>query len=291
MRATRALPSPEGPGDDGAVLPDGQVVTVDALVDGVHWDARLSLEDVGWKAVAVSVSDLAAMGARPAWMVIAVSLPDPAAAGPIAAGVGAACARWGVALVGGDTTRAPVAVVTVTMVGRAVAAPLLRSGARPGDALWATGTPGLAGAGWRLADPPTAALAALRRPQPPLEFALGLAAGGLASAAMDLSDGLAADLARLCAASGVGCELDGDAVIAALPGVPDALACALGGGDDYELLFTAPAANDDAIAAIAAATGTVARRIGRITDGAALVRVGGRAAPLAGPTFEHWGAA
>lgn len=297
IRATRAPPSPAGPGDDGAVLADGTVVTVDTLVDGVHWDARLSMADVGYKSVAVSVSDLVAMGARPGWMVLALTLPDPAAAAAFTEGFAEAAHRFGVTLVGGDTTQGPTATVTVTMAGRCVAAPLLRSGARAGDTVWATGTPGLAGAGWRLAAPPPDALAALRRPEPPLAFGLALAAAGYATAGMDLSDGLGADLHRLCAASRVGVEVDGDALTAGLrPRLGDALAdealaCAIGGGDDYQLLFTAPPGHDAAVRDLAAAHGVRVTAIGQITPSSLWVRVGADRRPLGGPAFAHWGAA
>ena len=294
VRATHAPPPPAGPGDDAAVLTDGLVVTVDTLVAGVHWDDRLSMADVGYKAVAVSVSDLAAMGARPAWMVLALTLPTPSMAG-FAEGFAEAARTFGVTLVGGDTTMGPTPTVTVTMAGRCVAAPMLRSGARVGDLVWATGTPGLAGAGWRLSNPPEPALAALRRPVPPLAFALALAQAGLASAAMDLSDGVGADLRRLCAASRVGVEVDGDALVAGLlPWVTeadDALGCAIGGGDDYQLLFTSPAVHNADVAAIAAAHGVRVTPIGVVTAAGLLLRHGGTPTALGGPAFAHWEAA
>jgi thiamine-monophosphate kinase len=199
-------------GDDAAVLSDGTAVTVDALVEGVHFDERLSAEDVGFKTLAVSVSDLGAVGARPRWAVLALSLPraDEAWCAGFARGLREACARWGVYLLGGDTTGVPVGgprVASLTLVGRCAQAPLARSGGRRGDRVWVTGTLGLAGAGWRLDAPPPEALQALRRPAPPLELALRCAASGLVHAAMDLSDGLAVDLPRLCAASGTGAAI------------------------------------------------------------------------------------
>jgi len=259
-----------GPGDDCALVGD-EALTVDTLVEGVHFDDRLSPEDVGYKAIAVSVSDLAAMGAEPTWALLALSLPrvvDRAWVAAFARGLGAACARWGVALVGGDTTRSPgPRFVSVTLGGRCPH-PVRRSGGRPGDALYVTGVPGLAAAGYTLADPPAAALAALRRPDPPLAFAQEIARLGLAAAMMDLSDGLAADLPRLCRASGTGARVDP----AALPdhpdlaAAPDRRALTLAGGDDYQLLVASR--HDEGLRACALAHGVRLTRIGHLTDDA-----------------------
>jgi thiamine-monophosphate kinase len=280
-----------GPGDDGAVLPLGDTVTVDALVEGCHFDARLSPADVGYKALAVSVSDLAAMGARPRWAVLALSLPshDAAWTGEFARGLGEACRRWQVALVGGDTTASPgPRVVSITAGGVLVGAPLRRDGARPGDLLWVTGTLGLAGAGWRLTAPPPAALAALRRPDPPVAFALAVARLGLASAAMDLSDGLAADLPRLLRSSRVHHPTLGAWIgPAALPvgDVPDALDHALRGGEDYQLLLSAPPARSAELQALAGAYGVRLTAIGRCTADATLSLGGGAWPP---PAYAHF---
>jgi thiamine-monophosphate kinase len=260
-------------------------------VEGVHFDARSSPADVGYKAVAVSVSDLGATRARPEWMVLALSLPDRPDRDRwvegLSRGLHEACARFGVYLVGGDVTGVPAGgpiFVSATLGGRLVDGPRTRSGARPGHDVWVTGWPGLAGAGWMSDDPPAAGLSALRRPVPPLAFALAL---DVASAAMDLSDGLAADLPRLCAASGVGAEIDPDA----LPVHPDLRARAdrlrfmTVGGDDYELLFTAAPEHHSRIRELA---GDVpVHRIGRI--------VAGNGARLAGvdwpvPAFSHFAA-
>ena len=118
-----------GPGDDAAVLHDGTAVSTDTLVEGVHWDERLGPDDVGYKAVTVSVSDVASMGARPSWVLLNLSLPpdmDRAWVRAFARGVGQACTRWGVDLVGGDTTAGPVTVVTTTVGGPCLAEPLTR---------------------------------------------------------------------------------------------------------------------------------------------------------------------
>lgn len=285
--------TPAGPGDDAAVLPDGTVVTVDALVEGVHWDARLAPADVGWKAVAVSVSDCAAMGARPAWMVLALSVPGPddaAWVGAFAIGLHAAATAFGVPLVGGDTTRSPgPRFVSITMGGRA-ARPILRSGARPGDDLWMTGWPGLAGAGYALADPPPAALIALRRPQPRVALGVALSEQALATAMMDLSDGLRADLPRLAARSGVGADVNPAAlpIHPALRAVPDVLRLQVAAGDDYELLFTARPDDRSRVLALAAELGVPCARIGAITAGLAVRLIG---ADWPTPIFAHFSGA
>lgn len=270
---------PVGPGDDAAVLADGTAVTVDALVEGVHWDDRLAPADVGYKAVAVSASDLAAMAARPAWMVLALALPSPPDLGWVrgfASGLASGADRFGVDLVGGDLTRAPVRVASLTMSGVVVAPPVQRAHARPGDDLWVTGTPGLAGAGYLLDDPPAAALGALRRPTPRVDLALAVATARLAHAMMDLSDGLASDLPRLCAASGVGARLKPARLPLhpALTHLDDPLPIQVSGGDDYELLMTAPPEHRDALTALAAGHGVRLTRVGQVTRGPRVELVG-----------------
>ncbi len=278
-----------GPGDDAALI-GSDAWTVDALLEGVHFDARLSPEDIGYKAIAVSASDLGAMGARPAWALLTLALPrpvDPVWVDAFARGVGAACRAFGVALVGGDTTRSPGPVCVTVTLGGPCPRPMLRSGGRPGDVLWVTGTPGLAALGYSLADPPPAALAALRHPEPPVAFALAVAAAGLATAAMDLSDGLAADLPRLCTASGVGAVVD-EAAMPAHPDLIDARAARLAGGDDYALLLAAPHASRDALLALAEAHGIRLTAIGRLTDAPEVCLARGT---WPDSPFSHFGAA
>jgi thiamine-monophosphate kinase len=278
-------------GHDCAVVDGDLALTADTLVEGVHFDQKLSAEDVGYKTVAVSVSDLAAVRAQPRWMVLALSLP----AGPrlegwsegFARGLHSACEAYGVHLVGGDTTRVPPGApifVSATLGGRCLAAPRARSGARPGDTLWVTGWPGLASVGWMLEHPPEASLAALRRPRPPLSFALAL---DLATAAMDLSDGLASDLPRLCEASGVGVTLFEEQVPVhpALSTSPVRRQAILAGGDDYELLFTAPPEAEGQIRELALQYGAMVSPIGRVT-----LERGARLAdgPWPSPAFAHF---
>ncbi|PJK00469.1 thiamine-phosphate kinase [Lysobacteraceae bacterium NML91-0213] len=273
-----------GIGDDAAVLqpPPGRqlVVCTDTLNAGVHFPDDTAPADIGWKALAVNLSDLAAMGAVPAWCTLSLSLPDadPARADALLDGLLELAAQHGVALVGGDTTRGPMSLC-VTAVGHvAPGGALRRDGARAGDELWVSGTLGDAAAalrGWSRGDPVLPALRTrLDRPTP--RVALGLALSGLATAAIDISDGLLADLGHLLAASRVGAEVDVDALPAST-----ALhaACAdaelrrglqAGGGDDYELCFTAPPALHDAVRAAAVRVGIPVTPIGRMRPGGAL---------------------
>lgn len=245
-------------GDDCALLlpPEQQAlaVTCDTLVAGTHFLPDDAPADVGWKTLAASVSDIAAMAARPRWATLALTLPevrhDWLAA--FAEGFYACADAYDVALVGGDTTRGPLAA-TVTLIGdvpqkRAVR----RGGARAGDELWVSGQPGRAALGLQCVqgalelpfDARAQCLAALRRPQPRL--ALGRLLAVRATAMLDVSDGLLADLGHLLRASRLGAQLWQDALpLAALQqmGVSQAQAmqAVLAGGDDYELLFAAPA--------------------------------------------------
>jgi thiamine-monophosphate kinase len=244
-----------GVGDDAAVLavPPGQrlVATVDTIVDGVHFPHGLAAEDVGWRALAVNLSDIAAMGALPAWATLSLSLPEADAVWleRFAAGLAELAVAHDVALVGGDTVRGPL-VVTVQVLGLVESHRwLTRSGARPGDRICVSGSPGDAGAGLELIQRGGAQTPAMRtlvrrfaRPEP--RIALGRRLRTYASAAMDVSDGLLVDLGKLCAASGCGADLDLDAlpISSALrhavtdPSVRERHV--LTGGDDYELLFT-----------------------------------------------------
>lgn len=279
-----------GIGDDAAVLamPPGHelVVAIDTLVDGVHFPHGTAPADIGWKALAVNLSDLAAMGATPAWALLALTLPPPESAHALSAFVEglahgfAELARPArVALVGGDTTRGPLAI-SVAVHGLVPAGMAIkRGGARPGDAVLVTGTLGDAAAGLAClrdghADIQTAEreylIGRLNRPAPRL--AAGIALRGRASACIDVSDGLLADLGHLCVASGVGAELEASQLplSSALLASFDAGAArdfALSGGDDYELCFTVPQADVAAVIAELACAGCRPTAIGRIVEG------------------------
>lgn len=269
-------------GDDAALLaprPGMQLaVSTDMLVAGTHFFADAEPEALGWKTLAVNLSDLAAMGAEPRWAFLALSLPgaDETWLAAFARGFFACAQAHGVDLAGGDTTRGPLNLC-VTVVGEVPAgAAITRGGARAGEDLWITGTPGLAALGLAhlrgelvlAADHAARCLDALHRPQPRVAF--GLALRGLASAMLDVSDGLLGDLGHILEASACGARLEAAALpLAALraAGADEALArrCVLSGGDDYELLFAAPAARRDAIAALGHALALPVARIGSLT--------------------------
>jgi thiamine-monophosphate kinase len=273
---------PEGQtwiGDDAAVLEGGLLVATDTLVEGVH--ARLDWcgpEAFGWKALAVNLSDVAAMGGEPVAAVVALTLPP--GSGDLGDGVMAglldAATTHRCPVVGGDTTSGPALVVTVTVLGRAPATgAVLRSGGRPGDAVMVTGPlggPAVAVAALLEGTAPAAASAArLHRPVPRLAEG-ALAAGAGATAMIDVSDGLAADVGHICERSGTGVELHGGSI----PLGPGAsLADALGGGDDYELVVCAPDPTRVA-GAFTAAGLTAPVVIGHLTEGPARLLDGAR---------------
>ena len=292
-----------GVGDDAALLAAPAagmlVLALDTLVEGAHFPAGFDARFVGHRALAVNLSDLAAMGADPAWALLGLTIPaaDENWLAGFSAGLDALARRHGVALVGGDTTRGPL-TVSLALAGSVPAGQALhRQGARPGDDLWVSGTPGDAAAGLailqgRLAAQGRARDALLARFQlPQARVALGAALRGIATSCIDVSDGLAADLAKLCAASGVGADvasrdipLSAGLCSAALPQVR--LAYALGGGDDYELLFSADESARARLASLDA--GVVLKRIGAITAEPG-VRVDG--APVerdSGHGFDHF---
>ena len=247
-----------GIGDDAALLdmPPGSelVAAVDSIVAGRHFPEGADARSIGHRALAVNLSDLAAMGATPAWATLALTMPaaDAAWLERFAAGLLDLADAHGVALVGGDTTRGPL-TISVQLLGHVPRGRALRrSGARAGDLLAVTGTLGDAGAGLEfvgaaLPETRPAALELIRRfeyPMPRVRF--GLAARGIASAAMDLSDGLVGDLPKLAQASGLAAHVSverlpmSESMRAVVPAA-QALAWALAAGDDYELLLAVPA--------------------------------------------------
>ncbi len=294
-----------GIGDDGAVVrpPPGYdlVVATDAIFEGTHFPDGIPPAAVGHRALAVNLSDLAAMGAEPLWCSLALSLPrvDADWLGEFSRGFLALADRCQVSLIGGDTVRGPLgACVTVHGCVRPGTA-ILRSGARAGDGIWVTGHPGEAVAGRRLlapgAQPPDDATLQLQQrflyPEPRL--AEGRALAGLASAMLDVSDGLADDLGKLMAASGTGAEMEVERLplsAAHLLRAPDsAVTDALTGGDDYELLFTLGPDREAELAARAAAWSVAATRIGRVIAGDGVRwRHLGRPLPVPATTFRHF---
>ncbi|MEO0973501.1 MAG: thiamine-phosphate kinase [Pseudomonadota bacterium] len=245
-----------GVGDDGALIapaPPGQglVMVTDTIIAGVHFPDSLDAAAIGHRVLAVNLSDLAAMGAQPAYALLALSMPqaDLGWLREFARGLGGLAAEHGVALVGGDTTRSDTLTLTVTAVGWVPPMQCLaRSGAREGDLLVVSGNPGDAAAGLAILQSATSSIglgAHLRErfAWPTPRVGAGLALRGIASAAIDISDGLLADSAKLAQASGVHLEIDVEALplshaLLASHGQDRAEHFALFGGDDYELLFT-----------------------------------------------------
>jgi len=285
-----------GIGDDAALLqpPPGRqlVVATDTLNRGVHFVETAAAADIGWKSLAVNLSDLAAMGAEPAWCTLSLSLPDDAGqAGFVDGfldGFLELAAQHRVALVGGDTTRGPLSVCVTALGLIEPGLALRRDAAQVGDDIWVTGTLGDAAAALALdgiapyreqavrrcaGDPATDAARLherLARPTP--RVAAGRALAGLARAGIDVSDGLLADLGHVCAASRVAARID----LAALPASPALAAAAehaarwylqAAGGDDYELCFTAAPERRQAVEAALAAAAVPGCRIGRIEAG------------------------
>lgn len=300
-----------GHGDDAAVVTlgrQGAVLTVDALVDGVHFRRDLSsLADVGWKAVAVNASDVAAMGARPVAVVVALCRPASLGEDDVEAlygGIRAACDRWGLRLVGGDTVAADQLMVSVTALGAVEpTAVVRRSGARPGDRVVVVGALGAASAALAQLgagrDPDPALLAAHRRPVALVDAAAILAAHG-ATAMIDVSDGLGADLGHVCAASAVQARVRwGDlpvaagAVAAAAAAGADPVDIVAGGGEDFALLATLPAdLAEGAVRAAGAAEGVPAAVIGEVVAGTGgiLVLGDGTERALDRMGFDHFDA-
>jgi thiamine-monophosphate kinase len=295
-RLRLALPEPPlgqvGLGDDTAVLDGGLLFATDVLTEGVHFDLAWSTPaDVGWKALAVNLSDVAAMGGTPRAAVCAVVLGAGrrGEADDVAAGLMAAAAELGCPLVGGDTAVGAALTVTVAVVGDSPeGGAVLRSGARPGDSVFVTGPLGGSKAALaalrrgQAADP--VALARLQRPVPRLLEGSTAAAAG-ASAMIDLSDGLSSDLAHICRASGVGARLEASAIPVGPAAVVDD---ALSGGDDYELCFTAP--DPVRVAEAFAAAGLhLPAPIGTVTtdDDVLLLTPTGGTWPLAPAGWEH----
>ena len=265
-----------GVGDDGAVLtPDAtkqQIQVVDTLVEGVHFPSDTDAADIAYRAVAVNLSDIAAMGGCPRWMTLALTLSnsDEQWVESFSSGLFEAADKYDVVLVGGDTTSGPVVTVTVTITGEVEkGAALLRSGAKAGDRIFVTGTLGDAAAGLKLqqrGESDDFLVQRFLRPTP--RITTGRSLVGKAHAAIDISDGLAGDLNKLLMASGVGGEIEVDklpmsAALRARFAPEEQQQLALCGGDDYELCFTAACNAVDKIPDIT--------EIGRVNDSSGLI--------------------
>lgn len=296
-----------GVGDDCALLgalPAGEhlAISTDMLVEGRHFLPDADPRTLGHKALAVNLSDLAACGATPLAFTLALALPDanPAWLAPFAEGLLALADAHDIELVGGDVTSGPRNLCVTVLGTVAPAAMLRRSGARPGDTLWVSGTTGDArlALGHRLGQwtlpPAQLADTAQHLDCPTPRVALGLTLRGIATAALDVSDGLLGDLRHILDASKVGAVVHVDdcpasPAVAAQPTARRRL-CQLAGGDDYELLFTAPAESTDAVRAAGRAANTTVTAIGRIESapGLRLVDAAGAVVDNVFPGFDHF---
>ena len=260
-----------GIGDDAAVIDTaGRIaVAVDTLVETVHFPAGHPPQSVGHRALAVNLSDLAAMGLASRWFTLALTLPaaDEDWLASFSDGLFGLADRHGLTLVGGDTTRGPLTVTVQVMGEVGVAAVLQRDGAGDGDEIWISGTLGDAAAVWSGAVPKDAPGLGRRFDFPEPRVATGMALRELASAAIDISDGLVADLGHLCKASGCSAEIDSamlplSAALVDAVGEASARDLAMCGGDDYELCLCIPPGHDERIRKIADETGVGLTRIG-----------------------------
>ena len=308
-RAPRNADVRIGIGDDGAVIAPAAgmeyVISVDMLVEGRHFAPETNPVLLGHKTLAVNLSDLAAMGALPRFVLLAGALPtpDPEWLAGFMRGFDALAAQYDVELIGGDTTRGP-RTLCVTAIGEVPAGTALtRSGATPGDTIFVSGTLGDAALALAFAagrtDVDEAALPALQRSldRPEPRIALGVALRGIASSAIDLSDGLTGDLGHVLAASRVGATIDLAAIpcsdaLRAKKGIerPTALGCLLAGGDDYELCFTAQPAMRERVDALALVLGIPLTAIGAITaeSGLTIRDEHGRPLPSLPRAFDHF---
>ena len=304
-------PTPQailGPGDDCALLAPSPgmelAITTDMLVSGTHFLPETDPTQLGWKTLAVNLSDLAAMGARPRWVLLAGSLPDADEAwiAAFADGLFACAKRYGADLVGGDTTRGPLNLCLTALGEVPSGKALRRDGACAGDDLWVSGQPGLAALGLaqlqgRTILPEALArrcMVSLQRPLPRVELGLALREQQLARAAIDVSDGLLADLGHIAERSNVDAEVFA-AQLPCLPAGADrelARTAQLAGGDDYELVFSAAPAKRHELAELATQLDLPLWRIGRIVEGQGVVRVldeNGQSLPQTRKGFDHFG--
>ncbi|WP_462330707.1 thiamine-phosphate kinase [Thiohalocapsa halophila] len=291
-------------GDDCAVLrvPAGRelAVGIDTLVAGVHFLPDCDPAALGWKALAVNLSDLAAVGAEPAWATLAITLPeaDEAWLAAFARGFGELAAAEDVRLVGGDVTRGPL-TITVQAHGLVPSEHVLRrSGARPGDLICVSGAIGDAGLALKhlLAGEPVDGYLRRRLERPTPRVALGEVLRDLATSAIDLSDGLLADLGHVLAASGCAARVELERLpladqVAAAVAEHDDWSLPLSSGDDYELCFTLPRTAAAQLPVLAAAAGCPLTTIGEIEAGAGLrcVRADGSIWTAPGPGYDHFG--
>ena len=309
----------QGIGDDCAVISKttdtAWLLTMDTLLEGVHFDLDLHPpEQLAEKSLAVNVSDIAAMGGKPLFVLLSLGLPrgfDEEWFGRFSSGLARALEDYGCLLIGGDTVASPGPVaLTLTVVGEAQVSKILyRSKARIGDSIWVSGSLGLSAAGFELLHMDRVApelqllLDAHLRPRARVDLGMKLAESGLVHAMMDISDGLATDLAHLARASGVGAKIFGNHLVihpalkqAAAMLDKDPLQWMLQGGEDYELLFTAAPEKSDQLVQLTASSGLSLSRVGTVVSGSGVTLVTGggvgetgmREIPVSYQGFDHF---
>jgi thiamine-monophosphate kinase len=290
-------------GDDAAVV-DGQVFTTDLLIEDVDFTRAIPLRSIARKSLAVNLSDLAAMGAAPAYALLSLGLPPWALDGAddMLVAYAEAARQYGIEIIGGDFSRAEKLTISVTAIGRVVTRPLLRSGARPGDRVYVSRPIGGSAAGLALLGRDVQAYAqrefiesAIRRqvdPEPELALGIALARIDEVTACIDISDGLSSDLHHLCDASRCGAEIEKERI----PVFPDLLAygaklginvkdAVLHGGEEYALLFTSSLRESD----LSTRLGRPVYAIGRMTSGREVIlKDDGLAQPLVARGWDHF---
>jgi thiamine-monophosphate kinase len=260
-------------GDDAALISLAEneqlAISTDMLVSGTHFFADAKPADIGWKSLAVNLSDMAAMGALAKWATLAIALPnmDESWLSQFSQGLFDCAAQFGVSVIGGDTTKGPLAIAIQIMGTVPKQKALQRNGAQTDDEIWHSGDLGSAAYALALLQQglvcPQAYADKLHRPQP--RMTLGLALRGIANSAIDISDGLLADLQHILEASGKGADIHWPNVRHQLANIADAMPLALSGGDDYELCFTAPASAHNQILQLSQQLNLPLTCIGRIT--------------------------
>lgn len=297
-----------GVGDDCALLqpPAGEVlsITTDMLVEGAHFLPDADANLLGHKSLAVNLSDLAAMGATPRWFTLSLALPkvDEAWLAQFSEGMFALADEHNIELIGGDTTRGPLTISITAIGSQPTGQALRRDGASVGDDVWVSGYTGDAALGLAhlqgrvILNPGAATHCIQRLHQPQPRIALGKKLRGIAASAADVSDGLLADLGHILERSQVGAEIEFGSLprSAALSDCPDpALAeqSLIAGGDDYELVFTAPVNRRAEVVAAGKTAGIGVTRIGRIVEGPSVARLldaSGKSMPVPRHGFDHF---
>jgi thiamine-monophosphate kinase len=290
-KGQRKAPERFGIGDDAALIVDNRIITHDTMVESIHWDNKLSPADVGWKLVAINVSDIGAMGGVPEWCTLSLSVPENTDFDWIqqfSQGMRSALQKWSLHLIGGDTTRSPNSIVaSMAMGSRRGYNWAWQHTAEIGDDIWVTGTLGDAASGF-FEPSKHAHNTALQRPIPPSEFGQTIAHNKIIHAMIDISDGLYADLTRLCTRSAVGARIDPKSLPASsvLYNNKKALAYQTAFGEDYEYLFTANPKSETLLRRLAARQKVTIHKIGKILDAEHNITLDDTSWPS--PLFSHF---